>query len=309
MLNNLAFEQKNAFLQTLHTRAALCYVLVMFIIAMIFDHPLFLIGILLAVLLAIVEAGALDSCEGYLQMGIWMTLVIMVVNPLVIHSGTTILWSGPEIPVLGPMTISLEAACYGAVMGLRLIVLLLLFGFYNQVVDPDRLLSQVSHRAYKTGLMVSMATRLFPGVVRDLAGAREVQQLRGVDFRSGNLKERVRKNAYVLKVVLISTLEGSFQTAEAMEARAFGIGQRSSYQRELLRPRDLICLTSSLAALALGIYIKICGYGRFVFYPRLGDLLSSTALPLWLGLLLLALLLPIALSWGWKLWPFLKSKI
>ena len=66
--------------------------------------------------------------------------------------------------------------------------------------------------------MVSLATRLFPSVIRDLATAREAQQLRGVDFNSGNLRERAGKYARVFRVVLVSTLEGSFQTAEAMQA-------------------------------------------------------------------------------------------
>lgn len=296
-------------MQSLHTLVSCFYIAVLFLVAMIFDHPLLLIGVLLVSLPAIAAVGALDRWEGYLRLGIWMTLAIMVINPLVIRAGSTILWCGPALPYLGSLDISLEALCYGAAMGLRLIDLLTIFCLYNEIVDPDKLLGQVSRWAYKTGIMVSLATRLFPAILRDLSNAREVLQLRGVDFNSGNLRERIRKNSLIFKIVLISSLEGSFQTAEAMETRAFGCGPRSCYRREWLRPRDLLCLAGSLSALVLAIGLKMHVMGNFTYYPRLGSLLENPVSWLWPGIMLFGLLLPAALSWGWKLCPFLRSKI
>lgn len=309
MWSSLAYERRGAFLQSVHTMVNLAYIAVLFILIMISDHPLFLIGIFLITMLALAEAGALKKGESLLQFGIWATLLIMIINPLVIHAGETILWYGPDLPVLGRMEISMEAVCYGAVMGIRLMGLMMAFCLYNEIVDPDRVLGHMSRFAYKSGLMVSLATRMFPAVIGDLAATRQVQQLRGVDFGSGNLRERVRKYARVFRVVLVSTLEGSFQTAEAMQARAFGVGRRSCYSRELWRPRDLLCLAANALVLVMAVYAKIGGYCDFSYYPGLGRLVASPGVMAWLAMILLGLSLPVATSWGWKRSPFLRSRI
>ena len=309
MWSSLAYERRGIFLQSVHTMVNLFYIAVLFVLIMISDHPLYLIGAFLITILALAEAGALAKGERLLRFGIWATLLIMIINPLVIHAGQTILWSGPVLPVLGRMEISMEAVCYGAVMGVRLMALLLVFCLYNEIVDPDRLLSHMSRYAFKSGLMVSLATRLFPSVIRDMATAREAQQLRGVDFNSGNLRERAGKYARVFRVVLVSTLEGSFQTAEAMQARAFGVGPCSCYNREFWRPRDSICLTACSLALAMTVYAKIRGYCDFNYYPGLGRLVDNPMVVVWLGLILFCLALPAAISWGWGRSPYLRSRI
>lgn len=309
MLNSLANEQQEVFLESFHTLIGLFYISVLFVSSMISDHPLFIGGIFLLALGTLTEAGALDKGENFLRYGIGLTLLIMIINPLVIHAGETLLWIGLELPFMGRLEISLEAICYGAAMGIRLMTLLLIFCLYQAMVNPDRLLGYMARLAYKSGLMLAMATRLFPVVVRDLANAREVQELRGVNFNSGHLPTRVKKYAWIFRAVLVSTLEGSFQTAEAMQARAFGSGPHSCYRRDSRRPRDLLCLLASSLALLMLVYAKIQGYCDFNYYPRLGNLWENAPLAICLGLILLCLAGPALLSWGWKHSLFLRSRI
>lgn len=309
MWNSQICDKREVFLQSLHTLISLFYICVLFVSSMISDHPLFIGGIFLLTLLALAEAGALAKGEKVLQFGIGLTLLIMIINPLVIHAGATILWAGPKLPLLGRIEISLEAICYGAAMGIRLMTLLLVCCLGNEVVDPDRLLGHMARLTYKSGLMLAMAARLFPVVVRDLANAREVQELRGVDFNSGHLSIRARKYGWIFRAVLVSTLEGSFQTAEAMQARAFGSGPRSCYSRDLWRPRDLICLLVSSLALIILVYAKIKGYCDFNYYPGMGSLWANATMAIWLGLTLLCLAGPAILSRVWKYSPYLRSRI
>ncbi|NPV89771.1 MAG: energy-coupling factor transporter transmembrane protein EcfT [Firmicutes bacterium] len=309
MGDNLVYERRDVFLQSLHTVVNLFFIAVLFVLVMISDHPLFLIGFFLTTLLNLAAAGALEKGERLLRVGVWAAIVIMIVNPLVINAGETILWHSPILPVQGRIEISVEAVCYGAAMGIRLMTLMIVFCLYNEILDPDLLLGYMARIAYKSGLMLSLATRSFPSVIRDLAAAREVQQLRGVDFNSGNLRERVRKYSQVFRVVLISTLEGSFHTAEAMQARAFGAGPRSRYRRELWRPRDTICLSTSFLALVMAICAKSGGYLDFIYYPRLGRLVENHATVAWLGIILLCLALPAVLSWAWRRSASLRSRI
>lgn len=309
MAVNLGYEHRDVFLQSLHTLVNLFYIAVLFVITMISDHPLFLVGVFLTTLLNLAAAGALEKGERMLRVGIWATLVIMMINPLVIHAGETVIWQGPSLPLWGQVEISLEALCYGAAMGVRLMILMTLFCLYNEILNPDLLLGYMARIAYKSGLMVSLATRLFPTVIRDLTAAREAQQMRGVDFNSGKLRERVNKYSQIFRVVLTSTLEGSFHTAEAMQARAFGLGPRSRYRRELWRPRDTFCLAMSSLTLAMAVFAKSAGYLDFIYYPRLGKLAENYAEATWLGVIVLLLAIPALLSWVWKWSVLLRSKI
>ncbi len=309
MLDRLFYEDKGVFLQNHHTIAILTYLAVLFTLSLLFSHPLYLVGILVVGFLAIIAAEALDSWESYLKIGLWMAILIMIVNPLVFHAGKTVLWHGPVIPVLGNVTICLEAICYGAAMGVRLLAVLTVFCLFNAVVHPDKTLSLFSRFAYKSALIASLATRALPAAGRDLANIREVQQMRGVNYGSGGPRERLRKHTWLLEVLLTSSLEGALQTAEAMQARAFGAGPRSRYRREPARPRDFLCFTAGLLALVFSLSAKAKGYGDYVYYPQLGSLVADAATVFWLGVILFCLSLPVILSWGWRHCPCLKSKI
>lgn len=309
MLEQLYYEDKGVLLQNLHSAAILGYLAVFFTLALLFSHPLYLAGIFLVAVLAIAAAEALEKWDAYLKAGLWMAVGIMLFNPLVFHGGKTVLWRTPSLPVVGHFTICLEALCYGAAMGIRLLAVLTVFCLASAAVHPDKFLSLFSRFAYKSALVVSLATRMLPAAARELTNAREMLQLRGVDFAAGNLRERLKKRSWLFDILLMSSIEGALQTAEAMQARAFGSGPRSCYRRELWQPRDLLCLAAACFALAFSCYARLKGYGDYSYYPQLGALVPDHLSLYLLAGILTSLASPLVLSWGWKHWPYLRSKI
>jgi len=309
MLENFCYKHKGAFLQTLHPVAALTYLAALLLLPLIFNHPLYLVGILLASLLAAVVSDALGEWFSYFTVGLWMAALVLFLNPLLCQSGETVLLSLPSLPLIGRRFFTLEALCYGAAMGIRLLGVITAFALYNTLVHPDKVTGLLSRFAWKSALVVSMSTRMIPVLARDLAAAREVQQMRGVDFSSGNLRQRLQKYGWLLELLLVSSLEGSLQTAEAMQARAFGCGPRSHYRHELVRPRDYLCFLSGLFALLLSVYARVRGYSAFSFYPKLAQPAAGNIVLFWFLMLMFCLLFPSILAWGWQRWPFLRSRI
>lgn len=303
------YQEKGLFLQSLHSAVALFYIVTLLVLALVFSHPVYLIGILAVTALAICAADGLAAWEGYLKFALVMALLVMAVNPLVSRAGQTVLWQGPHLPVLGRLTVTLEAICYGAAMGVRLLGIISIFCLFNLVVHPDRLLNLLSRFACKSALIVSLTTRLFPVMAASMNSIREVQQLRGVDFQAGTLKERADKYASLLNILLVSSLEDSLQIAEAMQARAFGSGHRSCYRREFFRPRDGLCLGGSVFSLLFAIYGMTYGYGTYSYYPQLGCLFDGGTAVTVLAAILGGLSLPVVLSWGWQRCQYLRSKI
>jgi len=309
MVEQLFYREKGLFLQRLHPVTALTYLGVLFVLALASSNPLYLTGVLVVVVLGIWAADGLEAWEGYLRIILGMALLIMIVNPLVIHAGKTVLWLGPRLPVFGRLTISLEAVCYGAAMSVRLLDVVSIFCLYNLVVHPDKPLRLLSRFAGKSALVASLAVRMFPSMLRELQSIREVQCLRGVDFAAGGMRERIKKYAFLLRALLLTALEGSLETAESMQARAFGSGPRTRYHLEVWRPRDTLCLTVSLLVLAVAAYGGIKGFTGYVYYPRLGSLLPGGTALAALVAVFGGLLFPVALGWGWRRWPYLRSKI
>jgi energy-coupling factor transport system permease protein len=309
LLEQLQFQDKGLMLQHLHPVAALAYLGVLAGLALVFTHPLYLLGLLGLIILAIRAADGLAGWVICLKFSLGMSGLILLINLLVVRAGETVIWRGQQLPILGELRISLEAICFGAAMSLRLLVVLSVFYLLNLIIHPDRLLRLLSRLAGRSALVLSLVTRLFPYVFRQMNNLQEVLRVRGVDFQAGTWREQQQKYWLLFNNLLISSLENSWELAEAMQARAFGSGPRSRYWREVFRPRDVLCLMVSMLALLTAIYGQIKGSSTFQFYPQLDYLLKDKLTLLLLGIIIGALSLPVILSWGWRYWPYLNARI
>ncbi|NLO89370.1 MAG: energy-coupling factor transporter transmembrane protein EcfT [Clostridia bacterium] len=306
------FNKGNSFFRSLHTGAAALYLFSMLVMALIFTHPLYLLGLSLAIVLAAALAGGLKDLESFMKPGIVMVLLIMGINLLGAGSGETVLWRSPLLPFFGRAVFTLEALCFGAAMGIRLLAVLGIFFLLNVMVHPDRLLRAMSLSASKSALVVSLALRLLPGTARRLDGIREALIIRGVVVGEGRFKERAQKYMLMLGNLLAFSLEDSFTLAEAMEARGYGgYGKkgRSLYRRERIRPRDVLIGGCAVLALLLSALAVNTGAGSFSYYPRLAELVSSPETLYFFSGIMFFLLVPLFVGWGWDRWHYLKSKI
>lgn len=309
MWQNFFYQEKGLFLQSLHPAASLTFTGTLLVLAVLCEHPLYLAGILPVTLLSLWAADGLTAWKGYLKAILWLVVLVTVLNPLVNHSGDTVLWQGPCLPLAGQPVLTLEAMAYGAAMSVRLLDLVSVFCLFNLTVHPDRCFSLFSLFARKSALVVSLTTRLFPVMFAALQRIREAQQLRGVDFQRGTLRQRAAKNASLFYILLVSSLEDSLQVAEAMHARAFGSGPRTRYRQDLFRPRDALCLAGSIFSLLVAVYALAGGLAGYTYFPALGGLFSGGfSLPA-LAAVLGGLSVPALLSWGCAHWPYLKWKI
>ncbi|MDN5331086.1 MAG: energy-coupling factor transport system permease protein [Tepidanaerobacteraceae bacterium] len=309
MLDRFFYREKGLFLQSLHPLSALTYIAVLLVLALVFNHPLYLLGLLAVTVTAIKALDGIDAWKTFLRVSLGAAFVIVIVNAITVRAGETIIWHGPYIPVFGRLNVSLEAVCYGADMGLRLLDIMSIFCLYNFMIHPDRILDLLSRFSFKSALVLSLAARMFPTMVSRLDSIKEVQAARGVDFNAGTLKEKMGKYVVLMKILLLTSMEDSMETAEAMYARAFGSGKRSHYVRDAWRPRDSVCLTASLLAMGVAMYGWTKGLGTFSFYPRLAYLIDGLTGIVLLFAVIFLLSFPLILSWGWHNCPFIKSKI
>ena len=110
--------------------------------------------------------------------------------------------------------------------GLRLAILLAVFGAFNAVVDPFRILRLAPRRFHEPALAAALAVSIAPRTIASVAQIREAQRLRGMDVR------RWRHWAALAVPVLETGMDDSISLAESMDARGHGRGRRSRYRPE-----------------------------------------------------------------------------
>ena len=173
------------------------------------------IGAVAAVLLAVCLRAPARRLRPYLFFGLVSSLGIMLFSPFLALEGGDVLWSGPVVPVLGPLDVTVEELVIAAENALRLAGVTLAFTAYALLLDHDQLVSAASF-ARRSSLAVALATRLVPTLERDATGLVEAVRGRGLPV-SG-----VRGHARLLSPLVAGSLERAFNLAEAMEARGFG---------------------------------------------------------------------------------------
>jgi energy-coupling factor transport system permease protein len=283
------------------------FVSVVFVLALIFSHPVYLLGLLISVWAVILAAGSLKEWKSYIRFSLLMAALIVLINVFFSRAGSTIIYQGPGLPLIGSLEVSLEAIAYGLGMSLRLLVIISIFCFYSCAIDPDKALRLFSRMGGKSVLAITLSARLFPLMIKDFRRITEIQRCRGVNLSSGSWWERARNSIPIISIMLLSSLERSMQLAESMYARGYGSGPRSCYERYFWRPRDRFIIVLTMIALLTGIWSAWQGWSSFSYYP----VLQPIEHPEVIGAIIIAsvLLLPAILNWGWMKWPALKSRI
>jgi energy-coupling factor transport system permease protein len=170
---------------------------------------------------------------------------VFLLSPLAAVEGSHPLWTGPTVPVLGPLAVTSEEIGIAAVQALRLAAVGLASAAYALLLDHDRLV-QGAWWARRSTLAVALATRLVPTLERDAAGLVESLRGRGLELAG------VRGRARLLSPLVAGSLERGLNLAEAMEARGYGRPGRTRAPRS---PRTWL----DWAALGLAVVTVVVG--------------------------------------------------
>jgi energy-coupling factor transport system permease protein len=149
---------------------------------------------------------------------------VFVLSPFLAVEGASVLWTGPSLPVLGPLDVTVEELRIAALNGLRLTALGLAFSAYALLLDHDGLVAAAGF-ARRSALAVALATRLVPTLERDASGLAEAVRGRGVQVAGA------RGYARLLSPLVAGSLERAANLAEAMEARGYGRGNATRAPR------------------------------------------------------------------------------
>jgi energy-coupling factor transport system permease protein len=221
--------------------------------------------IVLAAALTVLAAGAgLRRIRALLVAVLLIGVFATLLNFVSAHLGATVLFTLPaQIPALGgPYT--LEAMVFGAVGGITIAAAILSAAPFSLLLDSHEVMDALPAPLSRTGIAIAASLNLVPAVATSFTQVTDAQRLRGWKPRGP------RSWMEVLVPVVLTSVEGSIQLAESMEARGFGSGDRTTLASQALRPSDWMVVAASGAALATFAVAHVIGWAADWFpYPTL----------------------------------------
>jgi energy-coupling factor transport system permease protein len=273
MRSPFAYVPRPGPLQAAPPGAAVAYLGSLVSVAFLYSSPPVLVAVGIAAALAGRLAGAAAAVRAALWLGLASAVPIALINVALVQRGETVLARLGEWPLLGPVDVSAEALVAGAVLGLRIVAVILAFAVYSSCVDPDRVLRALRPLAGRSALTASLVSRLVPVAQADAGRLRDAARLRGPGAAEAGPAPLARR-------LLAGSLDRAVDVAATLELRGCGIeAPRARPRREPSRVRRRFYAVAALV-LSAAVAGKLLGADGFHTYPTIRIGLDASALAL-----------------------------
>ena len=168
---------------------------------------------------------------------------------------------GPVVFEWGIFTFYLGGIIQGAIISLRFLLLILMTSLLTLTTTPIEItdaieallnpLKKVKFPVHELALMMSISLRFIPTLMQETDKISKAQASRGVDFRTGKFKERIKAIIPLLVPLFVSAFKRAEALAMAMEARGYKGGEGRTKLRALTyATRDYIMFVVFIAVVA-----------------------------------------------------------
>ena len=186
---------------------------------------------------------------------IWMMFFLLIINILVVKTGTC--WVQ-----LGWFSIYSDAVFQTLYIVVRLTLMIVITTILTATTKPldltlgiEKLLKpfeRIGLPAHIIAMMISIALRFIPTLIEETQRIMNAQASRGVDMENGSLKEKVMAILSLIVPLFVSSFDRADQLANAMEARGYDPSkERTRYKVLSMTMIDYIGMALSMA-LVLG---------------------------------------------------------
>ncbi len=272
---------------------AAAYGAALIVLALAFEHPAVLAGVAVAVLGAAALAGVGRQVARVARFSVVLAVLIAVANAIVVRDGLTVILRAGELPPFGQVDITSEALAYGALLGMRVVVVVLSFALVAATVDPDIVLRGMRRFSFRSALTAALATRMVPVLTRD---AQRMEQARRC--RPDGAVTTTRGRLAVVRAVTSGALDRAVDVAATLELRGFATHTPAA--REPGPPwsrHDLSVGAAALALTLLAAWGLVAGVATVDPYPTF-ELTRGAAPWAFAGAIVLVALAPFASSRG-----------
>ncbi len=231
-----------------------------FVLAFLFVNPLYGLVVLAIVLAFGAAAKSLVNLKR-----IWFILLMIALMSVIVW---TIFASG-ETPLF--WFVEYEVLLYGIGIALRIDITVIAGMIFLSTTRNEEIATGLVKLGipYRFAFAVSTALRLVPTIAATGSTIGQAQRSRGLDLESGNIIQRVRKNAPLLVPVFVSTIRSTNVFSMALESKGFGASRKRTYYLRLAMTRsDAVVLAILALLLAAAIALRVAGYGGVEGFSR-----------------------------------------
>ncbi len=253
-------------------------------------HPVALAALALAVLAAGWGAEVGRALAPALRTALIVAVPIVLINVLVSRDGLTVFARLGDLGPLGQGDLTVEALVYGAVIALKVTVLILITALCSLCIDPDALLRICRRLSFRSALTASLAVRMIPVLAADAQRIAEAQRTRP-DDHADRRWAGARARVALIGAMLTGSLDRAMDVAATLELRGFAAAPRAPRLSRPWSRHDLAFSASAAAILVLALLGRLGGVASFTAYPQVHAPVGPGLLAL-CGALVLAILLP-----------------
>ncbi len=128
-------------------------------------------------------------------------------------------------------------------------------------------LRYVGFPSHEVAMVISLALRFIPTILEDVERIMRAQESRGVDFRHGSLRNRIRAYISLIIPLFVSSFLRSNELSDAMTVRAYDPqGKRTRYRVLTFRFADAAELLFCLLFMGGAIAISVTGFDLFALF-------------------------------------------
>jgi energy-coupling factor transport system permease protein len=285
-------------LAAIDAAASVLYLIALAFAAFVVTNPVQVLVLLAVLSCVLVAAGRVRATLPYLRVALYVAGFLALLNPLFSQGGVDVLWQA-HLPLVS-VRLTVQGIWFGVGTALRLTAVLLAFALYNTVLDPDDQLALMSRFSFRSGLVVSLATRLFPVLSRDAGRIADAQRSRGVELDAGRRRDRAAARIPLLSALLTQSLERALEVAASMEARGYGRTSRTRWRRGgRWRTPDRVTAAAAVGTAGALVGGLVSGAFHFAYFPLVDNPWPALGDPWWL-IALIALVVPLAVQVPWQ---------
>jgi energy-coupling factor transport system permease protein len=258
--------------------AATAYLGSLGLAALVASNPIVIAGAGAGVAVAGLCSGAGPALRLAARWVLGLGVFLILVNGLVSQRGDTVLVHGIELPLLGTLDVSLEALVEGAVLALRLGVVMAAFAVHAATVDPDRVLRLLRPIASRSALTATLIARIVPLAAADYARLGEAAALRGPAAAPAGRAALARR-------LVAGSLDRAVDVAATLELRGYAHGAPRGVATGRHSRHDPALGVAALAIAAAAVAASAAGLAGFRAYPAVtldagpGAIVLAAALP------------------------------
>ena len=247
------YLDKDSLFHRLHPITKIFSLLLLFVSALIFNHPLYVLAITIIVL---VIGGLSKSLSNLKKIKTILILLIVFCSILwtFFIKGTTVLWE------FGSISIYRESLLYAVAMGLRFDTVLISGMIFLSCTKIEEFTAGMNKLGmpFPLSFALSLAFRLVPTFSSTTATVIQAQKSRGLDLESGWILQKIKKYVPLLVPIFIYAIRNADLLAMALESKSFGLRKnRTYYQQFKVTVADYLAIVFIVILNAICIYVRL----------------------------------------------------